>query len=734
MSKEYEFHNLEKLDNILVELCQMVIEGKKKNPELFGMVAACVLDMNNNKVCRINVPANDGKRIHAERVAIDAYTKEYGEIEEGSIIITTLSPCSDDMNERHGDSCSKLIAENGVHKVYCGYIDPSQHHTHDFDFVVKETTNESIRKLCKKFADTFLGKIDESITESTDTGNFLEMLKKFLPIAVKELQLQSFPKMKPVTGNASGEHPSFGGYIPDENAIEFSIDNRHPIDILRTLAHELVHCKQREDNRLKHDSGETGSDEENEANARAGVIMRNFDIAYPEYFAEKPLNLAESDEPFKIKLGGDSEAAKAWIQKVYSKYPQTWQNNHVMPMGGEGENQQFAMFELIPSMSKRGAVEVKWFQAYPLRQGVGSRAMAELQSMAKEDGIALTLFPWEHGQVSQAKLTKFYKGHGFKPVVKGSKSMSWSPEGLAEVDTPPKKSWDDYGMQTKVKEPPKEKVFYGWNHYDKEMNPPKKDDKRREKTLGETTDYAKTNIAYHDTLCPIAFQDGVLIPQVRAKLLEIAKVFVDYLDIENFQIADIVLTGSLANYNYTKYSDFDIHVITDYSDIQCNDLAEAFYRAKKQIWNDKHNIIVRGHEAELYVEDTNAPPVSAGVYSIISNQWLKKPEHNKPDIDSNAVNAKVKALVEQIDMAVSDADDPSDIHRILVKLYKMRRGGLDAGGEFSVENLAYKVLRNIGYIDKLQNAYTGKQDAQLSMNENFTPLQLAIMEGGHSIE
>lgn len=128
-----------------------------------------------------------------------------------------------------------------------------------------------------------------------------------------------------------------------------------------------------------------------------------------------------------IKLRGPSEKAKAWIEKVYDLYPSTFQNNHVM-VWGEGEDQQFAMFELVPSMSKRDAVEVKWFQAYPLRQGVGSRAMAELQRLAQEDGIALTLFPWDKGQVSQAKLMKFYKGHGFKPIAKGSKSMEWMPQ------------------------------------------------------------------------------------------------------------------------------------------------------------------------------------------------------------------------------------------------------------------------------------------------------------------
>jgi hypothetical protein len=133
------------------------------------------------------------------------------------------------------------------------------------------------------------------------------------------------------------------------------------------------------------------------------------------------------DEPVRIKLG-NNDTANAWIEKVYTKYPQTFQNNHVMPLGGTGDDQQFAMFELTPSFSKRGAVEVKWIQAYPLRQGVGSRAMQELQAMARADSIALTLFPWDKGQVSQAKLTKFYRGQGFAPSVKGSKAMQWEPK------------------------------------------------------------------------------------------------------------------------------------------------------------------------------------------------------------------------------------------------------------------------------------------------------------------
>jgi hypothetical protein len=139
----------------------------------------------------------------------------------------------------------------------------------------------------------------------------------------------------------------------------------------------------------------------------------------------------DHDQPTPIRINNNARAL-AWIEKVYTAYPQTWQNNHVMPLGGSGDDQQFAMFELVPSMSQRGAVEIKWFQAYPLRQGVGTRAMQELQRLAQADGISLTLFPWDKGQVSQSKLMKFYKGTGFQPTVKGSKSLAWSPEPVAE--------------------------------------------------------------------------------------------------------------------------------------------------------------------------------------------------------------------------------------------------------------------------------------------------------------
>jgi pyrimidine deaminase RibD-like protein len=228
-------------------------------------------------------------------------------------------------------------------------------------------------------------------------------------------------------------------------------------------------------------------------------------------------------------------------------------------------------------------------------------------------------------------------------------------------------------------------------------------------------DFVKGNIAYHSELNPATWSGDQMRPEVRDRLMAIAGTFIEYLEIPNFEVMDIVLTGSMSNYNWTRFSDFDLHVVTDYSDLACDDLAEALYQAKKKIWNDAHNIRIRGHDVELYVEDVNHPPVSQGVFSIKDNRWVHAPKYLPPKISTGAVNHKVQDLLVQIQHALESADDSRDIKRITDKLRKMRRAGLDSGGEFSVENLAFKVVRNLGYLDRLSKSYHTTQDREFSM-------------------
>ena len=157
-SSDSEIHNYRKLDKILNKLCEMVVKGQKSDKD-YGMVGACVLDPDNKIVAGLNSPGKDGKRVHAERVAIEKYEQKYGEVPEGSIIITTLSPCNesddDTAHDRVGESCTDYLNGKGIEKVYCGYIDPTQDNEQR-QFNMMETSNQNIRKECKSFADTFL--------------------------------------------------------------------------------------------------------------------------------------------------------------------------------------------------------------------------------------------------------------------------------------------------------------------------------------------------------------------------------------------------------------------------------------------------------------------------------------------------------------------------------------------------------------------------------------------------
>jgi pyrimidine deaminase RibD-like protein len=166
--EDYEIRNLKKLDGILVTLCKLVIEGQKRDKERYGMVAAAVLDPDNNLVMGLNY-MKDGLHVHAEKAAMEAYDRKYGDIPEGSILLTTLSPCSEfgdeTAQERHGDSCTDLINNSIIRKVYCGFMDPSQgdDEHEEREFTLQETNNADIRALCEKFADTFL---EDELNES----------------------------------------------------------------------------------------------------------------------------------------------------------------------------------------------------------------------------------------------------------------------------------------------------------------------------------------------------------------------------------------------------------------------------------------------------------------------------------------------------------------------------------------------------------------------------------------
>lgn len=231
-----------------------------------------------------------------------------------------------------------------------------------------------------------------------------------------------------------------------------------------------------------------------------------------------------------------------------------------------------------------------------------------------------------------------------------------------------------------------------------------------------------------DTLCSLIFHIPTLKikEEVRKRLLEISDDFIESLGVEFF-IHDIVLTGSLANYNWSEYSDVDLHIIIDYSDIKGNDGSETFkniikefFDAKKNVWNEKHDIKIKGFDVELYVQDINEPHVSSGVYSVLNNEWVVEPKKETPNIDDRKILDKGEEFAKKIDNLV-DSDEKENIlfkiEDLRKKIKKFRQSGLESGGEYSYENLTFKLLRRNGYIKKLLDLKNDITDKKLSITQ-----------------
>ena len=228
------------------------------------------------------------------------------------------------------------------------------------------------------------------------------------------------------------------------------------------------------------------------------------------------------------------------------------------------------------------------------------------------------------------------------------------------------------------------------------------------------------NFLPHQHLSTKFWKENKMKEAVRERLLFIADAFIDYLGID-IDVVDITMTGSYANYNYTQYSDIDLHIIVDPTNINKDtDLVEEFLKAKRQYWNEKHEINMFGVEVELYPQDVNEDHKSSGVYSIKDDKWLVEPKKFTEKSLSNDIIKKSNVLKKRIDLAIDKAKeerDPTEIEEIIQKIRKMRQSGLEKGGEFSEENMVYKVLRAEGFVDKMYRMKDNIFDVKLSVGE-----------------
>lgn len=239
-----------------------------------------------------------------------------------------------------------------------------------------------------------------------------------------------------------------------------------------------------------------------------------------------------------------------------------------------------------------------------------------------------------------------------------------------------------------------------------------------EETNPEDVDLSSFNLKRN--LNPKFWKNNLLDSRIRMKLLDIAEDFIDYIGVDWVEPDDIIMTGSLANYNWNKkYSDIDLHILIDYEKVdKRKNFVKKYFDSLKNQWNEEHeDLKIFGFPVELYVQDTNEVHASTGIYSIEKNKWIEEPDfdtlkHSK--VNKSLIKDKVANYMNEIDDLFdeyneSDGDEytirkiSEHVDELFSRIKEERKKGLPDGkkSEISNGNIIFKTLRRTGYIEKL---------------------------------
>jgi DNA-binding Lrp family transcriptional regulator len=231
---------------------------------------------------------------------------------------------------------------------------------------------------------------------------------------------------------------------------------------------------------------------------------------------------------------------------------------------------------------------------------------------------------------------------------------------------------------------------------------------------------ASKSFRVKDELNPKIWDDFKIDDEVREDLLKIAQDFYGSTDLQA-DVEDIVLTGSLANYNWSeKYSDYDLHILIDFTKVNdVVDLVKKYVDSAKSIWNKEHDIKIKGYEVEVYIQDISEPHKSTGVFSLLNNKWNVKPEEFDFEPDEDMIAEKGKSVMMMVDELEEQVDEDKydafveKVQKVWDKVKNYRKSGLESeGGELSIGNLVFKFLRRNNYITKIMDMKKRAYDNQ----------------------
>lgn len=226
---------------------------------------------------------------------------------------------------------------------------------------------------------------------------------------------------------------------------------------------------------------------------------------------------------------------------------------------------------------------------------------------------------------------------------------------------------------------------------------------------------AEITYEFHEKLSNKIWHDNAVKENIKKKLIDLVYFWMEESKIPSDLIEDIVLTGSYAGYNYTPYSDIDVHIILDKSKLGCDKLIDDFLFDKKKLFAEKHKISINETPVEIYPQDMHEKiPANEAVYSLLHNKWLIEPSKQKIDITNPRLLKKSRFYKRLIKKLIREGNIKK-IMDVKAKIRRMRQAGLNKEGEFSVENIVYKDLRNRNLLDELDEKLNKLIDRRYSI-------------------
>lgn len=585
----------------------------------------------------------------------------------------------------------------------------------------------------------------EGLTKDADS--FKDAFKQIADFMKSEgLNVYPFPSIELKWDEQDGLFIKTGYYLPSEKKVVLFCKDRHPKDILRSYAHEMIHHMQ---NLNGDDLNFTSEDDvkdnekleklESEAYLKGNIYFRKWteyernnknSLLNENILRESPDSIEHSSlsynnnnaYPFIAIKGFPNDILVGDGGSTHTDIAATIDNDAV-----DGENTYNVSQGLLDAIKKR---EVRpLFTLYYEFYG-------RYWSGDAEGGNIISLWEYDENNYSKAysyivRAVRKMQDEGieidlntldFDDWKRNSTAfrypVTWLRNGLAEIFVPRAKRIID-GNGCYIISLDNGRVLKVDRNGDVvgEPSPSYVNENIDESLTPSEVDLSSFNIKRE--LNPKFWKNDRLDSRIRMKLLDIADDFINFLGVDWVKPEDITITGSLANYNWSqKYSDIDLHIIMDYSKVdERTDFVDNYFYSQKKLWNEEHkDLKIFGFPVEVYVQDINKKHTSSGVYSLDKDKWLIEPEReklSKKKVNKERIKKTVSQYTERIDKLVDDSKNANGDDYKMRKVYegaqqlfdeikKLRREDLsDANNEISEGNIIFKALRRLGYIDKL---------------------------------